>query len=785
MKKELFGICLLFVIISLIFFYPVISGFVPFPGDLLVGNYEPYKSYSFLGFPPSGVPHKAQGSDVVRQLYPWKFLTIKELKSGNLPLWNPYSFSGNPLMANMQSGVFYPINILFIIVPFLAIWSMYILLIPILSGFFTYLFLKEIKLTKFASFFGGFIFSFSAFMVVWMEYGNLGHTFLWTPLVLLLARRFIYNQGLIKLLFLIFVLCLSIFAGYIQLTIYLYILALCFIIFQILCEDKKSERLKTYLLLAISFIAPLFLTAVQLLPTFELLQYSARTSYTFDQLSERLIPLVNLITVFVPDFFGNPASRNYWLPGTYIERASYIGILPMVFVFFAWYKRRFSYTIFFGAAALISYLSSLDIYPVKLVHSLGIPFLSTGVPTRILSVYCFSGSIIAAIGFDHWQKDKDRRKYLKPFFVLCAIFVGLWLFVTAFNFWNVSENNLLIAKRNLILPSLLLIAGGFLIFIRNYLSSKMIFAGLFFLTIFDLFYFFQKITPFAPAEFAYPNTPVINKLRSIQGIDRSWGYGSGFIEPNTQTYEKIFSAEGYDALFVKRYAELISASKNGSIAQDIPRSDVNIANGFGGEDLKTNFYRQRIINLLGVKYILHKKDQAFPKDLYTLIWEDNAFQIYKNPHAAPRVFLTDQYFVEEDKDKIIKRMLDKDFDPAKQIVLEEKPAIMFNQGEIKGSISIIEYSPDKVVFQTKTSGNMLLFLSDNYFPGWKVNVDGKSEKIYRANYSFRAVPVEKGSREIVFWYYPDSFDLGLKISLITFFGLALFILIVKIRKSYV
>lgn len=783
MKRELFGICISFIIVSLIFFYPIVKGFVPFPGDLLAGNYEPYKSYSFLGFPPAGVPHKAQGSDVARQLYPWKFLTIEELKSGKIPLWNPYSFSGNPLLANMQSGVFYPINVLFLIAPFPIVWTLYILLVPILSGFFTYLFLRETKLTKCASFFGGFIFSFSAFMVVWMEYGNLGHAFLWTPLVLLLARRFLYNQGLSKLLFLTVILCLSIFAGYIQLTIYLYMLALCFVFFHFLREDKKGKKLKTYFLLVSSFIVPLFLTAVQLLPTFELLQNSARNSYTFDQLSQRLMPIENLITVLVPDFFGNPASRNYWLPGTYIERVSYIGIVPVIFVFFAWYKRRFPYAIFFAAAALISYLSSLDIYPVKLVHSLGLPFLSTGVPTRILSVYCFSTSILAAIGFDNWQKDKDRKKYLKPFFVLCGIFVGLWLFI--FMPYGIASGNLLIAKRNLILPSTLLIAGGFLIFIKNYLSSKIIIAGLFFLTIFDLFYFFQKITPFAPAELTYLNTPVINKLKSIQGIDRSWGYGTGFIAPNFQTYEKIFSPEGYDALFIKRYAEFISVSKNGKISEDISRADVNIMNGFGGEDLKTNFYRQRIIDLLGVKYILHKKDQAFSKNLYELIWEDNAFQIYKNPHAIPRVFLTDHYFVEENKEKIIKRVLDADFDPSSEIVLEEKPAIVSNQGKNEGSVSIIEYSSNKAVFRTKTSGNMLLFLSDNYFPGWKVNVDGKSERIYRANYSFRAVPVEKGSHEIVFWYYPDSLGLGLKISVIIFCSAVLFMLIAKVRKSYV
>ncbi len=130
-------------------------------------------------------------------------------------------------------------------------------------------------------------------------------------------------------------------------------------------------------------------------------------------------------------------------------------------------------------------------------------------------------------------------------------------------------------------------------------------------------------------------------------------------------------------------------------------------------------------------------------------------------------------------------MLDADFDPSRQIVLEEKPAVDLGSGIHKGTIHITKYSPNTVIIKTEAFDNMLLFFSDNYFPGWKVNVDGKSERIYRANYSFRAVPVEKGNHEVVFWYHPDSLDLGLKISLTVFCSAVLFMLIAKVRKSYV
>lgn len=52
-------------------------------------------------------------SDAIRQIYPWKELAVSMIKEGQLPLWNPYAFSGTPLLANIQTAVFYPLNILF------------------------------------------------------------------------------------------------------------------------------------------------------------------------------------------------------------------------------------------------------------------------------------------------------------------------------------------------------------------------------------------------------------------------------------------------------------------------------------------------------------------------------------------------------------------------------------------------------------------------------------------------------------------------------------------------
>lgn len=758
-----------FIFLTSLFFYKtILYGYIPLPVDSLVGGFEPYRSYSVLGYAPSGVPHKAQGPDVIRMLYPWKMFSISQLQQQKIPLWNPYNFSGKPHMAGLQSGVFYPFNGLFIFGAFFG-WILYIMIQPVLSGIFTYFFLREISVSKSASFFGGTVFSFCSFLVVWLQYGNLNHAFLWLPFVLWAAHKFIRTPGFFLWLFFVLSLLLSFLAGYAQFTFYVYVFAFCFIGYNFIL-DKKSRNPKKYILLLLGFIASLLLGAFQLLPMLELIGYSAREPYTFQQLSKYLLPVQTLIGIVFPDIFGNPASRNYWGSGTYIERVLFIGVIPFIFALFSWKAKNIKYVKFFSIGAFISLISTLDILPVRFFHSLGIPFLSTTVPTRILGLFAFSLSVLSAIGMDYWIQNYHKKIWSKMSFFITLISVVSFLLVYGFIVMGAFPefaDQLRIMQRNMILPLCMLGVVTVLFFSAKIIPRRIIIYLFFLLTIFDLFYFFQKITPFSPKEFVYPETPVVKKLRDISGIDRSWGYGSAFIENNFYTQEKLFTSDGYDPLFIKRYGEFIAASKNGNVPDIIPRSDVILEQGYGGKDLEENSFRLRVLDLLGVKYILNKKDHAFPKDRYGYVWGDEAFEIYENINSVPRIFLASNYVIEKTKDQIIKRLFDKQFNPKTTIVLEETPNIEIGSSLTAKTARLRLYSPNKVIIDTESDVNTLLYLSDNYYQGWKVSIDGKDGTIYRANYTFRAVPVEKGKHEVIFFYKPESFRFGLYTTFIT------------------
>src|SRR3989339_1620859 len=56
--------------------------------------------------------------DLSRYFYPLRFLMVEQMKSGILPLWNPYIFCGYPLLATFQVGFFYPLSLLYYLLPF-------------------------------------------------------------------------------------------------------------------------------------------------------------------------------------------------------------------------------------------------------------------------------------------------------------------------------------------------------------------------------------------------------------------------------------------------------------------------------------------------------------------------------------------------------------------------------------------------------------------------------------------------------------------------------------------
>jgi len=436
---------LFIIFLAIVFFWQFfIKGLLPIPADTIVGLYHPFRDLYTKNY-PNGVPFKNfLITDPVRQQYLWRELAISAEKKLELPLWNPYNFAGTPLLANFQSGFFYFLNVLFLVIPFSMAWSLIIFLGPLLSGVFLYLYLNNLKLSKWASLLGAISYSFCGFSVAWMEWGTITHVSLWLPLILLSIDNLFLNKRKLKwsLLFL-FSLVASFFAGHLQIFFYLFIFSWIYFLARWIQFGLKRNTFLFYLMLNIFF---LMLTAIQWMPTFQLISLSARN---IDVLNFNnpgwFVPWQNLIQFIAPDYFGNPTTLNYWGVWNYGELVGYVGVIPLILALFAMFYRKDKKTLLFGTILFLSLVFALPTFVAKIPYTLKIAFFNTAQPTRLIFIIDFALSVLSALGFDYLLKAKKKSVIIYPLIFIAAILICLWMFIP--------KEHLLVVRNNLFLPN--------------------------------------------------------------------------------------------------------------------------------------------------------------------------------------------------------------------------------------------------------------------------------------------------------------------------------------------
>jgi uncharacterized membrane protein YfhO len=772
---------LLFVVIIIVFFFKFFfMGQIPVPGDLLVSEFNPWKEYSYLGYVAGTYPSKLQYGDVIHQIYPWKTFVISALKNGQIPLWNPYNFSGHPFLADIQSAVFQPLNILYFIMSQANAWAISVIFQPLLTLIGTYLYVKKIGLGKKASVFSAISYGLCLFMSVFLEYNTIGHIMALLPFSLLAIELLIESASLLRIILFVASITLTVFAGHIQLAGFNIIFIFCYSLARI---KNIKEKFKKTLLILMLFVISLSLSAIQLIPTIELFLLSARVSQNYQFLIEKLlIQPFQTILFFSPDFFGNPVTRSYHVLDSYPGNSLYIGLIPIIFALSAvFYFRKNWFISFFTSSSVILLLLFFRTPFSELFYKLHIPYFSTGSPTNAIYLLSFSLAVLAGFGIEYFEKQKKNKILLICTFIFIFILVNILLLKNIADIKNAAL-------------SLMLLGVFITIFVSEFIlkiKRGMIINVIILITVIDLFLFFQKFNPFVPKETIFPKVPVFNFIKKEIGISRFWGYGPADIEPNFNTQYGISMPEGTDPLYPKSYGQLIQSSRNGEIVQKFSnqtRSDAIIVQESGDKFIK-NPYRLKLLEMLGTSYILDKKNRgtsnvSFPVNQFTISYQDNIWRLFKDKSAANRAFLVTHVDFYNGAEEFEKKFFSDSFNLRTDILVENNA---FSKNQLKdigkpATLKLVNYSPNNVTFSTSSKTSQILFLSDTFYPGWKATIDGADTPIIKANYSFRAIAIPKGIHIIKFSYMPVSFLAGVLISLISLATL-IFLCILNSRKK--
>ena len=727
---------LVLALVTLIFFWPVIRG---------------------NAWLPKG------GGDSVSFIYPMYRFAADSLREGIIPFWNPYQYAGAPFVADNQSGLFYPFNLLLFFlwpgfsyrgIELLVIWHFFF------AGAAMYACLRLMQpaapICRPAAVVGALAFMFSDVFITHIGNLNLNAVAAWLPLAFLGLHRAIHAEtSRARLGWAIgggAALGFGTLAGHGQMT---FMIAL-FLGVYALYKTVGSRRLWALPLLALVGVFAIALAGVSLFPAAETLQHTLRAEFDYERSTNYALPIEALVGLVAPDFYGRNAS--FWGDWLRVE-VGYAGVLTLFLAAAAVAFRPNRQTLFFVLAGALFLLLALGpatpVYPFLARPASSIPFQ---VPARFVLLLDFCLAVLAAVGLDSLLKgERPHERRARGLLVatgLTAIAITIALYLRRANLsidapdWAEQMLRAIgVFAAFATLGWLLLVAG-----VRRWFSP-LVLAGAAVLLLFGDLYSLGRYVEIDwndPMPGFAAGSPALDFLHADPGIHRM-DIVAGAWQPNLGMIERLYAARGvYNPLELANYNVYMGAV------------------GYRGSPL---------YNLLGIKYIIGGKKEP-PGDtsfIVPVLDSDPAVTVYLNTRSLPRAMVLFNATIIEDHDAVFDAIHSDGFDPATSVILESGRQLTQEPGQ--AAVEITRYGANEVGFNITLDRPGYFFLSDVYHPDWRAEVDGLAAPIEVANYAFRAVYLEAGRHQLTMHFRPANWAAGLAAT-----GLALLVLAVLIGK---
>lgn len=734
---------------------------------------------------------------------------------GEFPLWNPYQGCGTPLLGQYSTRALFPYQILEDISPY-WLWDYFILGRLLISGFFTFLFLRLLGLSFSPSFFGGVFYMFSGSFIWFVNLEQFTNVAMALPVFIYCLERLYkfnnYQQSFLLSLALFLVMA----GGQPEIALYVLFLGGVYYLFRARFSLNKYPKFILACFLGLGFSLPL------LLPFLEFTKYCF-TAHPFNPAHPSVhmgtvspTPLRIAISLFMPKFFEMPTwfritpANGVWdFLGGYIHISCLYLIILGLFLRYR-SKKFFLFFLVFGLGII---LKNFGIIPFKWLGYLPL-FRQSWSPRWAGCVWSFSLAIAGALTLRGLEETKNHKRLsLFPIFIIIGLIIYLFWqtdifqnlqsfiillsdgiyfpvvlgsFVSLFILYLVFLLVRFLAKDKLFYLSLLLLVGleswfyipkGFGYPYYNFVISPFIFGalGLFFIVrkyfklslipIFLGFFSVIFIHLISPQDFPLRKTPFpslgfTHFLKDNLGKDRFLATQTIFF-PNFSSAYGLSDVKFINSISIKWYQKfterLLPERFGGWEAERLWFTTIPLNwRSFSLYDYYQNLLNNlKYYSLLSVKYVVTPKSIILPLPLvYT-----KEVKVYENPHYFPRVFVVRDVLYVQDW-QTAQNLLDK-IDLRKTAVLEKSLTLNSPTSLNLREFSYIkEYKPSKVLIETQLDKPGLLILTDVFYPGWRVYVDGKEEEILRVDGLLRGVYLKEGKHEVVFSYRPLSFIWG-------------------------
>ena len=756
------------------------------------------------------------------QFVPWQRMSAALWRAGHLPLWNPLAGCGAPLAANYQSAAFYPLNVLYLLLPAEVALSWTTALHLALAGWGMYSWGRAVGLDRFPAFIGALSLSGSGFLVSRAAlFPSMACTFPWLAVWLWRAEVLARRNRPVDALWLGLSLGLGLLAGHAQTAFYGILLLVAYLVFRTQQEaggktgaspgwrlvighwtldfGHWSLVIGHWSLVIASLAIGLGLAAVQLLPTAELMMQSHRsTGVDYDFATTYSLWPWRLITFAAPDFFGNPGRGDYWGYATYWEDAGYVGVLPLLLAVQVVLSRKRGrekgwarLARFWAACAAIAVVLALGkntpVFPFLFRH---VPsFNLFQAPARWLAVTTVALAALAALGTQWWPSGhRGQRRGALGVVVGIALLIG-----------GLAAPRLVPGVRPTFGPATArlggtLAAAGALTLFRHVATVRpgaswpglhaephaggstkpraaawwRAAAGAF--VALDLLFSGWSLVPTVDRSLYQGHTAAAAVLRDESSQARVyWPADPTHRNREYDAEQRVkFSFLAFED-FGPRDAAYWWEVREAQLPNVGMLDGVPSANNFDpllvgryADLLEAAVKAPVLLRVMGVTHVA--SDRPWPEGEPVGAWRSEIAELYRLPDALGRAWVVPSAR-QVSPDQVLAALTDPAFDPTAEALLEQPVStIQHPASSIQYQVTLQD-TPNRVTIRAILDAPGYLVVADTWYPGWQAAVDGVPTEVLRANYAFRAVWLEAGKHEVEMVYRPTPVRIGGAVSL--------------------
>lgn len=327
--------------------------------------------------------------------------------TGSIPLWNPLIFGGMPFVAAMHGDIFYPTAWLRLVFPTTAALNLGFFIHYILAGFFTYAFLRRLRVAWSGCVVGGLSYQLSGVIATYVQPGHDGKLYVTAllPLALLALVLALRERRFEGYALFAGTVGLGLLSPHFQMMYYLLLVAGLFALYLTFGEPDQrtiSEKFAGLGLALAAVIIGFGVAMIQILPFLDYLPFSPRAEGYggFEDSASYAIPWSHVGEFFLAGFVGDRTT--YWGANPLKLHSEYLGLSVLALAVLGALGNKRHLVIWLGSTGLLLLLVALgSSTPFYRLWWEVMPFVKqTRAPGMALYVVSFVLAVLAALGVE-------------------------------------------------------------------------------------------------------------------------------------------------------------------------------------------------------------------------------------------------------------------------------------------------------------------------------------------------------------------------------------------------